>query len=116
MQNNQWQLADPDLARRGQLLISWAEKRMPALAMYKRELAQLKPLLGVTISGSLHLTSETAALARCLQTGGARIALSGSNPLSNVIALAEELLAPDGGFLFDGYRLEAPLQWKKPFA
>lgn len=34
----------------------------------------------------------------------------------NVIALAEELLAPDGGFLFDGYRLEAPLQWKKPFA
>lgn len=31
-----------------------------------------------------------------------------------VIALAEDLLAPDGGLLFDGYRLDAPSSWRKP--
>jgi hypothetical protein len=30
-----------------------------------------------------------------------------------VIALAEELLGPDGGFLFDGYRLDAPAAWRR---
>jgi len=31
-----------------------------------------------------------------------------------VVALAEELLAPDGGFLFDGYRLDALAEWRTP--
>jgi len=31
-----------------------------------------------------------------------------------VIALAEELLGPDGGFLFDGFRLDAPAEWRTP--
>jgi hypothetical protein len=33
-----------------------------------------------------------------------------------VIELAEELLAPDGGLLFEGYRLDAPAEWRKPLA
>ena len=32
-----------------------------------------------------------------------------------VIALAEELLQADGGLLFDGYRLDAPPEWRQPF-
>jgi hypothetical protein len=32
---------------------------------------------------------------------------------STVIALAEELLRPSGGFLFDGYRLQAPPEWRR---
>jgi predicted nucleotidyltransferase len=36
--------------------------------------------------------------------------------VDSVIALAEELLAPDGGPLFDGYRLDAPAEWRKPIA
>jgi hypothetical protein len=31
-----------------------------------------------------------------------------------VLALAAEILEPDGGFLFDGYRLDAPSDWRKP--
>lgn len=31
-----------------------------------------------------------------------------------IIALAEEVLGPDGGFLFEGYRLDAPPEWRKP--
>lgn len=30
-----------------------------------------------------------------------------------VLDLAEEILEPDGGFLFDGYRLDAPSDWRK---
>jgi hypothetical protein len=33
-----------------------------------------------------------------------------------VIALAEEMLRPAGGFLFDGHKLEAPAAWRKPLA
>ena len=78
----QWQTAAPSLAQRGRSLIRWAERRMPALTAYKRQLEQEKPLVGLKISGSLHLIPETVALAGCLQAGGAQITLSGSNPLS----------------------------------
>jgi adenosylhomocysteinase len=73
---------------------------MPALAIYKQELAQEKPLAGLTISGSLHLTPETAALARCLQAGGAEIVLSGSNPLSTRDEVCASLVQHDGIVVF----------------
>jgi adenosylhomocysteinase len=100
MLNNRWQIADPALAERGQSLIRWTERRMPALATYKRELEADKPLAGFTISGSLHLTPETAALARCLQAGGARIVLSGSNPLSTRDEVCASLVQHDGIAVF----------------
>jgi hypothetical protein len=31
-----------------------------------------------------------------------------------VLDLAEEMLEPDGGFLFDGYKLDAPSDWRNP--
>jgi hypothetical protein len=31
-----------------------------------------------------------------------------------VIALSEEILSPNGGFLFDGHRLDAPVDYRKP--
>jgi adenosylhomocysteinase len=96
MLNNRWQAADPSLAQRGQSLIRWTERRMPALAAYKRELAEDNPLAGLTVSGSLHLTPETAALARCLQAGGAHIVLSGSNPLSTRDEVCASLVQHDG--------------------
>jgi adenosylhomocysteinase len=93
-------MADPTLAQRGQSLIRWAERRMPALATHKRELAAEKPLTGLTVSGSLHLTPETAALARCLQAGGADIVLSGSNPLSTRDEVCASLVQHDGIAVF----------------
>ena len=100
---HRWQKADPTLAQRGQSLIRWAERRMPALAIYKRDLAQYKPLAGFTISGSLHLTPETAALARCLQAAGAEIVLSGSNPLSTRDDVCASLVQHDGIAVFAYY-------------
>ena len=76
---------------------------MPALAAYKQQLAQEKPLGGLTISGSLHLTPETAALARCLQAGGAEVTLSGSNPLSTRDEICASLVQHDGIAVFAHY-------------
>jgi adenosylhomocysteinase len=60
----------------------------------------LTHLAGLTISGSLHLTPETAALARCLQAGGARMVLSGSNPLSTRDEICASLAQHDGIAVF----------------
>ncbi|HEV8718532.1 MAG TPA: adenosylhomocysteinase [Candidatus Binatia bacterium] len=103
MLNSQWQTVDLAFAQRGQLLIRWAERRMPALAAYKRQLEQEKPLAGCKIGGSLHLTPETAALARCLQAGGAQIILSGSNPLSTRDEICASLVQHDGIVVFAHY-------------
>jgi hypothetical protein len=40
---------------------------------------------------------------------------AGGNP-ERVIALAEEILKPNGGFLFDGHKLDAPADYRKPLA
>src|SRR5262245_57169553 len=103
MLNGRWQTADPSFAQRGQALIRWAERRMPALAACKRQLEQEKPLAGLKISGSLHLTPETAALVRCLQAGGAQITLSGSNPLSTRDEICASLVQHDGITVFAHY-------------
>ena len=94
---------DLELAGRGRSLIAWAERRMPALAEFKRALERERPLSGLRISGSLHLTSETAALARCLQAGGAAVTLSGSNPLSTRDEICASLAADDGISVFAYY-------------
>jgi hypothetical protein len=38
--------------------------------------------------------------------------LFSKNHATAVIELAEEILEPDGGFLFEGHRLEAPESWR----
>jgi adenosylhomocysteinase len=75
-------LSDQSAVERGASLIRWAERRMPALMAYGETLARTRPLQGLTICGSLHLTPETAAVARCLRGAGAQVTLCGSNPLS----------------------------------
>ncbi len=62
---------------------------------------------------------DPRALARTDPALGARFSRSFEELFTNgdaraVIALAEDLLAPDGGLLFDGYRLDAPSSWRKP--
>jgi adenosylhomocysteinase len=103
MLKNRWQVVDPTLAQRGHALIRWAERRMPALATSRQQLAQERPLAGLKISGSLHLTPETAAVARCLQAGGAQMVLCGSNPLSTRDEVCAALVQHDGMAVFASY-------------
>ncbi len=76
---------------KGSLRIEWAERQMPVLVSLREEFNRDKPFAGIRIGMCLHVTAETAVLARTLRTGGAEIALCGSNPLSTQDEVAEAL-------------------------
>jgi adenosylhomocysteinase len=77
-----YHIKDPKLAQRGLLRIEWAEKQMDVLRLIRKRFQKEKPLRGVRISACLHITTETANLARTLAAGGAEVVLCASNPLS----------------------------------
>jgi adenosylhomocysteinase len=83
------------LADKGQLRIEWAAKSMPVLDSIRERFSREKPLEGLRISACLHITTETAVLARALKAGGASIALCASNPLSTQDDVAASLVAND---------------------
>ena len=70
------------LSKEGKKRIEWADHDMPVLGMIKERFGKTKPLKGIRISACLHITAETANLARTLKAGGAEVALCASNPLS----------------------------------
>lgn len=71
-----------------------AEKRMAALMQVRERFAKERPFEGLTIGMALHVTKETGILVRTLTAGGAKVAITGCNPLSTqddvAAALAEE--------------------------
>ena len=83
---------NPALAPKGKLRIEWADKSMPVLAKIRERFEKEKPLRGVRLSACLHVTSETANLARTLTAGGADLVLCGSNPLSTQDDVAASLV------------------------
>ncbi|GAB6947197.1 adenosylhomocysteinase [Vulcanisaeta sp. JCM 16161] len=89
-----YKVKDISLAERGRLLIEWAERHMPVLMKIRERFIKEKPLEGIKVSASLHVTKETAVLVRTLVAGGATVTLVPSNPLSTqdevAAALAEE--------------------------
>ncbi|MBT4495726.1 adenosylhomocysteinase, partial [bacterium] len=58
------------LAAAGKKKILWAAKQMDVLNEIKKDFKKKKPFKGVRIAGCLHVTSETANLARTLKEGG----------------------------------------------
>ena len=87
---------DPSLAARGRLRIEWADKSMPVLAQIRSRFEKEKPLRGIRLSACLHVTSETANLARTLTAGGADLVLCASNPLSTQDEIASALVEDFG--------------------
>ncbi len=91
-------IAHPEQAAAGWRRIEWAWQEMPVLRDLHDELARSRPLGGIRISGCLHITTETANLARVLQAAGAEVVLCASNPLSTqddvAAALVERLAIP----------------------
>ncbi len=87
-------IKDPSLAAQGRLNLEIAEKRMGALLRVRDRFAKEKPFKGLTIGMALHVTKETGILVRTLTAGGAKVAITGCNPLSTqddiAAALAEE--------------------------
>ncbi|WP_435011733.1 adenosylhomocysteinase [Tundrisphaera lichenicola] len=83
---------DPALASVGYQRILWAERDMPVLRAIRDRFEVEKPLAGLRMSACLHVTSETANLARTLQAGGADLVLVASNPLSTQDDVAASLV------------------------
>ena len=85
---------DLALAGEGVRRIEWADRNMPVLAAIRERFEAEQPLAGYRIAACLHVTTETANLARTLKAGGADMVLCASNPLSTqddvAAALVEE--------------------------
>jgi adenosylhomocysteinase len=85
---------DLALATEGIRRIEWADRQMPVLAAIRDRFEREQPLNGYRIAACLHVTTETANLARTLKAGGADVVLCASNPLSTqddvAAALVEE--------------------------
>ncbi len=85
-------IKDKNLAEGGRRRIEWAEREMPVLRQISERFAKEKPLKGVRLSACLHVTTETANLARALVAGGADLVLTASNPLSTQDDVAAALV------------------------
>ncbi len=87
-----YDIKDVKLAEGGMRRIEWAEREMPVLRRIRERFEKERPLQGVRISACLHVTTETANLARTLQAGGADLVLTASNPLSTQDDVAAALV------------------------
>jgi adenosylhomocysteinase len=85
-------IRDPKLAPTGKKRILWADRDMPVLTRIRERFAKEQPLKGLRMSACLHVTAETANLARALQAGGADLCLIASNPLSTQDDVAASLV------------------------
>jgi len=77
-----FKVADLSLADFGRKEIAIAETEMPGLMAIREELAPTQPLRGARISGSLHMTIQTAVLIETLQALGATVRWASCNIFS----------------------------------
>ena len=77
-----YDIKDINLATEGKKRIEWADNDMPVLRQVREKFAKSQLLAGRKMSACLHVTAETANLARTLKAGGADLLLCASNPLS----------------------------------
>src|SRR5256885_10207034 len=77
-----YKVADLSLAAWGRKEIAIAESEMPGLMAIREEYAAAKPLKGARITGSLHMTIQTAVLIETLQALGAQVRWASCNIFS----------------------------------
>ncbi|GIM84740.1 adenosylhomocysteinase [Salinispora arenicola] len=92
-----YKVADLSLAEFGRKEIRLAEHEMPGLMALRREFGQSRPLAGARISGSLHMTVQTAVLIETLVVLGARVRWASCNIFSTQDhAAAAVVVGPEG--------------------
>jgi adenosylhomocysteinase len=77
-----YKVADISLADWGRKEITIAEKEMPGLMAIRKKYSEAKPLAGVRITGSLHMTIQTAVLIETLGDLGASVRWASCNIFS----------------------------------
>ena len=94
--SSRYDVANLALAEKGKKRILWADQDMPVVTQIRERFEREKPLAGVRMSACLHVTAETANLARTLKAGGADLVLVASNPLSTQDEVAASLVQDFG--------------------
>jgi adenosylhomocysteinase len=96
-QSLDFKVADLTLAEFGRKEIRLAEHEMPGLMAVRREYAGEQPLAGARITGSLHMTVQTAVLIETLVALGAKVRWASCNIFSTQDhAAAAVAVGPDG--------------------
>ena len=92
-----FKVADLSLAELGRKEITLAEHEMPGLMSTRAEFAQAQPLRGARITGSLHMTVQTAVLIETLTALGAQVRWCSCNIFSTQDAAAAAVaVGPEG--------------------
>ena len=92
-----YKVADLSLAAFGRKEIGLAEHEMPGLMATREEFAAAQPLRGARITGSLHMTVQTAVLIETLTALGAQVRWASCNIFSTQDhAAAAIVVGPDG--------------------
>src|SRR5438874_1427859 len=92
-----FRVADLSLAEFGRKEIRLAEHEMPGLMATRREFADTQPLKGARITGSLHMTIQTAVLIETLVALGAEVRWASCNIFSTQDhAAAAVVVGPEG--------------------
>ena len=86
-------IADISLAAWGRKEMNIAEVEMPALMAIRKEYAVSQPLKGARVTGSLHMTIQTAVLVETLQALGAEVRWASCNIFSTQDHAAAALVA-----------------------
>jgi len=89
-------VADLGLAEAGDARIAWADAQMPVLRSIRERFVRDRPFEGLRVGMCLHVTTETANLARTLIAGGADVALCAANPLDTQDDVAAALVECHG--------------------
>src|ERR1044071_9253354 len=77
-----FKVADLSLAEFGRKEITLAEHEMPGLMAIRKEYAEAQPLAGARVTGSLHMTVQTAVLIETLVALGAEVRWASCNIFS----------------------------------
>ncbi len=93
LHNQDYAIADLSLADWGRKEIKIAETEMPGLMAIREEYAAAQPLKGARITGSLHMTIQTAVLVETLQSLGAEVRWASCNIFSTQDHAAAALVA-----------------------
>ena len=92
-----FKVADLSLAAFGRKEITLAEHEMPGLMAIRKEYADTQPLAGARITGSLHMTVQTAVLIETLAALGAQVRWASCNIFSTQDHAAAAIAVGPGG-------------------
>ena len=110
----EYKVADLNLAEQGRTEIRLAEHEMPGLVALRERYAAERPLAGARISGSLHMTVQTAVLIETLAALGAEVRWASCNIFSTQDAAAAAVAVgrPETGGTPDDPRGIPVFAWK----